>query len=144
MNIVLRYCYQFNFSSLSPKFLLVGQKKKKKKKIKQSWMLIVPVNLSWGWLCIAISVNKPASDIIIFLTRLSMLNFYHCAVEPRYSEVLEIERIALYLVSHCVRVKILRNIRCWERWGCLVVRKLCYIRPLCSEVPLYLTSQTCI
>ena len=72
-----------------------------------------------------------------------MLILYYCAVEPRYNEVLEIVRIALYLVSHCVRAIKLRNIRCWEQWNCLVVRGLCYIRPLCSEVPLYYPSPAC-
>ena len=33
-------------------------------------MLIVPVNLSLGWLCIAISLNKLIIDLIMFLTRL--------------------------------------------------------------------------
>ena len=72
-----------------------------------------------------------------------MLIFYYCAVELRYNEVLEIMRIALYLVSHCVRAKKLRNIRCIRQWNCLVVRGLCYIRPLCSEVPLYYPLQAC-
>ena len=43
----------------------------------------------------------------------------------------------LYPVSHYIRVKKQRNINCWDQQNYLVIRGLCYIRPLYNEVPLY-------
>ena len=37
-----------------------------------------------------------------------------------------------------IRVKIQRNIKSWDQQNDLVIRGFCYIRPLYSEVPLYL------
>ena len=43
----------------------------------------------------------------------------------------------LYQVSCYIRVKKQRNIKSWDQQNYLVIRGLCYIRPLYNEVPLY-------
>ena len=59
-------------------------------------------------------------------------------VEPRYNEVLGTMKITLlYQVSH-IRVKTQRNIKSWDQQNYLVIlKRVCYIRPLYNEVPLY-------
>ena len=64
-----------------------------------------------------------------------------CTVEPRYNEVLGTMKITLlYQVSHYIRVKKQRNIKSWDQQNYLFIRGICYIRPLCNEVPLYIQS----
>ena len=43
----------------------------------------------------------------------------------------------LYQVSHYIRVKKQRNIKSWDHLNHLVIRGVCYIRPLYNEAPLY-------
>ena len=60
-------------------------------------------------------------------------------MEPRYNKVLGTMKITLlYQVSHYIRVKKQRNIKSWDQQNYLVIRGICYIRPLYNEVPLYI------
>ena len=62
-------------------------------------------------------------------------------MEPLYNEVLGTMKITLlYQVSHYIRVKKQRNIKSWDQQNYLVIRGICYIRPLYNEVPLYYGS----
>ena len=59
-------------------------------------------------------------------------------VGPHYNEVLGTMKITLlYWVSNYIRVKKQRNIKSWDQQNYLVIRGICYIRPLYNEVPLY-------
>ena len=67
------------------------------------------------------------------------LNAKTDTVEPRYNEDLGTVKITLlYQVSHYIRVKKQRNIKSWDQQNYLVIGGFCYIRPLYSEVPLYI------
>ena len=64
-------------------------------------------------------------------------------VEPCYNKDFGTTKITwLYLVSHYISVKILRNTKSWDQQKYLVASRFCkkvlYIRPLYNEVPLYM------
>ena len=75
----------------------------------------------------------------IFFSRLDIIAAMEFVntVEPRYNEALgTMEFTLLYQVSHYIRVKKLRNIKCWNLQTYLVIAGFCCIRPLYNEVSL--------